>query len=536
MNGWGTMLRRLDRTEPYASISDAHLLQEFLQAQNAQAFEGIVRRHGNLVWRQCQRELLNATDAEDAFQATFLTLAQKAQRIRLTENLAAWLGGVAQRIARRQARQQRLRRQRLTKIPAKPHRNQQNLVAGWWEEERRHLPLEYQTVIELCLIQGLTREEAAIQLGQSPAAVHGLLYRARLKLKKQLVKHGTVAQAGWLTTATTASAIDRLAPLIAQAAVKLSVKGTLLSSVTSPGVMAMMSSSSISLYAAPVLVACLLCVSGLGWWTYQSNLPVAVSRSTVIAPTIIPTISLPIPLVADNQPSPPGNPGFWQTALQQSEETPLESNKQQVAQQPPPRQQAVGGKDQPRSQVSIPVPPATRVPSSSERLNLAQSIGASAGSLNEGMVPFLPHVSKQSIDGKPFLISIITSEKEYRACTAKAPQVKYPPNVQVMNDPAWDGGLYKPDWTTEVLVVVVVLEPASSVTLSGLSKCWIPPDTQGIGHLLLNYDGPEPSAMRADSKQYPYVMLKVSKLKLKQVAVSIWRAGVKPDGVAELPR
>ena len=47
----------------------------------------------------CRRVLGDAHEAEDCFQATFLVLARKAKSIQPREALAAWLCGVARRVA-----------------------------------------------------------------------------------------------------------------------------------------------------------------------------------------------------------------------------------------------------------------------------------------------------------------------------------------------------------------------------------------------------------------------------------------------------
>jgi hypothetical protein len=165
---------------------------------------------------------------------------------------------------------------------------------------------------------------------------------------------------------------------------------------------------------------------------------------------------------------------------------------------------------------------------------------SNAGSLHEGMVPLLPRKTEHKFDGKTLVLSLITSEQELLDCTKKAPEVKVPPNVQTASDPAWDGGMFQTDWQKDILVVAVVLEQANSVTLTPLDKCWIAPDAKGVGHLLLNYSGKERSSDEANTenyrKRYPYIMLKVPRKDLQQVAVTVWRAGSKPDGVVALPQ
>src|SRR5438128_796868 len=79
--------------------SDAQLLQRFITRNDQAAFAALVHRHGPMVLAVCRRVLQDWHHAEDAFQATFLILAQKAGVIGQPDLLANWLYGVAYRTA-----------------------------------------------------------------------------------------------------------------------------------------------------------------------------------------------------------------------------------------------------------------------------------------------------------------------------------------------------------------------------------------------------------------------------------------------------
>src|SRR5262245_10690381 len=90
--------------------AEGDLLRRYVGQGDEGAFAELLQRHGPMVLGLCRRVVGDYHAAEDVFQATFLTLARKAGGIRRPESLAAWLHGIAFRLAVR-ARQSGRRRQ-----------------------------------------------------------------------------------------------------------------------------------------------------------------------------------------------------------------------------------------------------------------------------------------------------------------------------------------------------------------------------------------------------------------------------------------
>src|SRR6267142_4554728 len=109
------VLRRLARgmdAEMLGQESDRQLVERALAQRDAAALQAIVHRHGAMVYRVCWRVLQHTQDTEDAFQATFLVLAQKLRSVRKHASLASWLHGVAHRISVKSRVQAAARRRR----------------------------------------------------------------------------------------------------------------------------------------------------------------------------------------------------------------------------------------------------------------------------------------------------------------------------------------------------------------------------------------------------------------------------------------
>jgi sigma-70-like protein len=102
-------MRALLMGKGLVEVPDGQLLEWFVADHEEAAFNALMLRHGAMVLDVGRRVLGNFHDAEDVFQATFIILARSAKAIRKKQAVAAWLHGVAQRLAFR-ARSQATRR------------------------------------------------------------------------------------------------------------------------------------------------------------------------------------------------------------------------------------------------------------------------------------------------------------------------------------------------------------------------------------------------------------------------------------------
>jgi RNA polymerase sigma factor (sigma-70 family) len=190
--------------------TDGDLLDRFGAGRDESAFHELMRRHAPLVLGVCRRVVGNEQDVEDAFQATFLVLVQKAGSIRRRASLASWLHGVAYHCAAR-VRAANLRRRRHEGQVAPP-RPDTPPDLSWREarqaidEELAGLPEKYRAPLVLCYLRGKTQCEAARELGWGAGVLRGRLDRGRERLRARLARRGLALAAGLLATALTTDA------------------------------------------------------------------------------------------------------------------------------------------------------------------------------------------------------------------------------------------------------------------------------------------------------------------------------------------
>lgn len=264
----------LNSLSPDDSAGDAVLLSRYLAKRSEAAFAALVRRNGRLVWTVCRNLTGSDADADDAFQATFVVLIEKAGTLKDPARLAPWLHGVAARIclAMRRKRSNGQRRERAIAnsehSTAVPESAWDRALAAV-HEEAAQLPESLRVPFVLCCLEGRGVSEVADQLGWKLGTLSGRLTRAKDRIVARLgdrgLALGAIASIG-LSIPPTAS-IARAATLATSA-----IPSTILE--LTQGAIAM-NVSKIKLLAATVLATFGLgVVGGTGWFAHaqtQSN-------------------------------------------------------------------------------------------------------------------------------------------------------------------------------------------------------------------------------------------------------------------------
>jgi RNA polymerase sigma factor (sigma-70 family) len=195
--------------------TDGELLADFLRSRDEDALAALVRRHAPMVWGVCRR-LLNHHDAEDAFQATFLVLVRKAADVP-RQAVANWLYGVARQTTVRLRATAAKRGRRETQVVNMPEPTVEEVhdadLQRVLDEELSRLPDHYRGVVVLCDLEGMTRKEAARQLGIPEGSVASRLARARAMLAKRLAQRGLFS-GGSLAVLSAGSALASAPPTL----------------------------------------------------------------------------------------------------------------------------------------------------------------------------------------------------------------------------------------------------------------------------------------------------------------------------------
>ncbi|CAN5504070.1 hypothetical protein BH10PLA2_BH10PLA2_29690 [soil metagenome] len=282
--GLGNHLKYLKRRslQQANGLPDSTLLERYVHTRDKAAFELLVWRYGALVLNTCRRLLRNEHDIDDAFHATFATLACKARGIHGQNSVAPWL----YKVAYRAALAARTRSNRHVTLPRELEPQAERDDELFWRDLREaldgevsRLPTKYRDAFVLCYLQGLTHCEAAARLGCPEGTIHSRLATAKVRLRDRLERRGvTLSGTGMaLDFATRHAAVAPTVALIqttlttVAAVTGISVDGIATSTSAinlSRGVLFTMWIQSLAL---PGLVTVIIGLAGVGFLGMQSK-------------------------------------------------------------------------------------------------------------------------------------------------------------------------------------------------------------------------------------------------------------------------
>ena len=212
------LFRTASRAHPTGD-DDRTLLAHFAATGDQAAFTRLVIRHGPLVLGVCKRILCDAHLADDAFQATFLVLSQKADRVEVGPSLANWLFGTARRVALAARRQHLRRTANTTPLPGDAVPERTSTTPDWDEllrlldEELERLPDKLRMPVIECFYREKTQDEAAKELGWSLSTLRRRLEDAKVILRARLTNRGATLGAALIAGSFFATAATASVPL-----------------------------------------------------------------------------------------------------------------------------------------------------------------------------------------------------------------------------------------------------------------------------------------------------------------------------------
>jgi RNA polymerase sigma factor (sigma-70 family) len=233
-----------------------------------------------MVLHVCRRVLGHEQDAEDAFQATFLVLARSAASLRKKSSLASFLHGTAYRLALSAKRTAARRRKHENRIPSRASVDPMEElswreVRAFLDEEIARLPEKYRSVFVVCILENLSRAEAAQRLGLTERTVLSRLFKARKRLGQRLARRGVDLTAVLGAIALATEPASALSPMLTAATIRAALaiasgNGLLGVVPTSVAELAEVASRAVVTYKAKMATALLLTatlVAAAGTWT-----------------------------------------------------------------------------------------------------------------------------------------------------------------------------------------------------------------------------------------------------------------------------
>lgn len=158
-------------------------------AGDGEAFGLIFDRHRSRIRRHAHGLVSHGADADDVVATTFLEAWRRRDSIRFIDgSMLPWLLRTATNVAHNHTRSTRRYRALLARLPldrsVPDHAD--DVGDGPATESLRQLSLKYQQVVTLCVLEGLSMDEAASVLGLPAGTVRSRLSRAKAQLRTHL--------------------------------------------------------------------------------------------------------------------------------------------------------------------------------------------------------------------------------------------------------------------------------------------------------------------------------------------------------------
>ena len=193
----------------YKGLSDEALVRSFVETQDREAFNELVNRYADKIYRLALRITHNPSDAEDVLQEVFITLVEKLDRFHGESKFSTWLYRVAANASFIHLRAETKYKNNVSLEDYAPYDEDgvlRGIEAKDWsgrpdemllskevmeiiESAVSELPEAYRIVFHLRDVEGLANSEVAKILGLTLPNVKSRILRARLFLRDRLSDH-----------------------------------------------------------------------------------------------------------------------------------------------------------------------------------------------------------------------------------------------------------------------------------------------------------------------------------------------------------
>ena len=185
--------------QDFKRLGDAEVIRRYVETQDEEAFNEMVNRHGEKIFRTALRITRSTTGAEEVLQEVFIKLATRLETLSEENKFSSWLYSVTANESFAYLRTEKKYRNDLS---LEEHASNGFEIEDWSHgsgdpfssrellEKLEHLvnelPVVYRTVFHLRDVEGLTNPEVARVLDLPVATVKFRIRRARLFLRARL--------------------------------------------------------------------------------------------------------------------------------------------------------------------------------------------------------------------------------------------------------------------------------------------------------------------------------------------------------------